>query len=565
MTFGTNEFVFPGFRGGAGSTQVRRWLQIRPGVEPLTFESIQRSMPEHWGCTVPRFLRKFVRVGVLCGLSATNCSTPGQRVRPQDDRLSRIPRVWDDDVLASLEIPLANAAFSPKHVSSSYYERIPVREIYRSYPVYAPGREPPGYIEWLTQQEPSIAFDSRTCKTEADWIRAGEIVFDAPITLERLGSFGRRKDDHLYLRDPSWYDAVKPPVASDGTIPFFRYAIQEKGKIEIGILACGMCHTRVMPDGSVIKAAQGNFPFDRAMAHDYRTLQDVENARLVERVLFTTPWIEFGPGATDCSIDFMASAHEAIPPGVLARHRTTPSLPVQIPDLIGVRDRRYLDRSGLQQHQSIGDLMRYAALNQGGDDLAQFGDFIPMALLFEGVRPAPEMFTRYSDEQLYALALFVYSVEPPPNPNKFDELAARGQAIFAQEGCIRCHTPPLYTNNKLTPASGFTIPDDHREKYAILETCVDTDPQLTLATRRGTGYYKVPSLKGVWYRGPFEHNGSVAALEDWFDPRRLRDDYVPTGWKGPLGTTTRAVRGHPFGLELSDDDKRALIAFLRTL
>ena len=41
---------------------------------------------------------------------------------------------------------------------------------------------------------------------------------------------------------------------------------------------------------------------------------------------------------------------------------------------------------------------------------------------------------------------------------------------------------------------------------------------LALRTRRGTGYYRVPSLKGVWYSGPFEHNGSVATLEDWFDP-----------------------------------------------
>jgi len=52
---------------------------------------------------------------------------------------------------------------------------------------------------------------------------------------------------------------------------------------------------------------------------------------------------------------------------------------------------------------------------------------------------------------------------------------------------------------------------------------VGTDPDLSLKTRRGTGYYKAPSLKGVWYRGPFEHNGSVLTLEDWFDPRRLRD------------------------------------------
>jgi cytochrome c peroxidase len=49
---------------------------------------------------------------------------------------------------------------------------------------------------------------------------------------------------------------------------------------------------------------------------------------------------------------------------------------------------------------------------------------------------------------------------------------------------------------------------------------IGTDPRSALTTRRGTGYYKVPSLKGVWYRGPFEHNGSIATLEDWFDPKK---------------------------------------------
>jgi hypothetical protein len=93
---------------------------------------------------------------------------------------------------------------------------------------------------------------------------------------------------------------------------------------------------------------------------------------------------------------------------------------------------------------------------------------------------------------------------------------------------------------------------------------VGTDPELALRTRRGTGYYKVPSLKGVWYRGPFEHSGFVASLEDWFDPRRLRDNYVPTGFRG-IGTGTRAVPGHAFGLDLSAADKAALIAFLKTL
>jgi hypothetical protein len=40
--------------------------------------------------------------------------------------------------------------------------------------------------------------------------------------------------------------------------------------------------------------------------------------------------------------------------------------------------------------------------------------------------------------------------------------------------------------------------------------------------------------------------------------------YVPTGFKG-YGVKTRAVRGHEFGLDLSPEDKKALIAFLKTL
>jgi hypothetical protein len=59
------------------------------------------------------------------------------------------------------------------------------------------------------------------------------------------------------------------------------------------------------------------------------------------------------------------------------------------------------------------------------------------------------------------------------------------------------------------PVNEFEVPGDPRQRYDILWSSVGTDPRLALETRRGTGYYKVPSLKGVWYRGPFEHNGSV--------------------------------------------------------
>jgi hypothetical protein len=142
----------------------------------------------------------------------------------------------------------------------------------------------------------------------------------------------------------------------------------------------------------------------------------------------------------------------------------------------------------------------------------------------------------------------------------------RGSEVFDREDCYRCHAPESgYTNNKLNPAPGFTVPENHPDAAHIMNRTIGSDPTLTLWTRRGTGFYKVPSLLGLWYRGPFEHNGSVATLEDWFDARRLDDDYVPTGWRGPLDKKTRAVKGHEFGLDLDDGDRKALIAFLRTL
>jgi len=236
--------------------------------------------------------------------------------------------------------------------------------------------------------------------------------------------------------------------------------------------------------------------------------------------------------------------------------------------LIGIKDRRYLDHTGLSRQRSIGDLMRYAAMNRGrfdgGDALANHNGFIPADPPRFKKLPDPATQSRYSDEQLYALALYIYSLQPPPNPNKFDAPAERGQRIFSSQGCTNCHTPPLYTNNKLTPADGFTIPDDHPKRYDILPISVGTDPNLALKTRRGTGYYKVPSLKGVWYRNMFGHSGWCATLEDWFDPGRTRDYYVPTGFR-PYGLKTYAVNGHAFGLDLSTQDRKALIAFLMTL
>ena len=456
------------------------------------------------------------------------------------------------------------------HASADYYYRIPVRTIYKTYPTYAPGREPDGYIEWLGRQEPVVLWDEThrpPLQTEADWIAAGKVVFEAPTARDAYPV--------AMVREPGFHRATRMPVTKDGITPFLRFAVQERGKVEVQGFSCAMCHTRVMPDGLVIEGAQGNYPvFDvdgfwlrwtAARADDKGKQELLDFQRLFFETLYRAPWVKPDPyeTLTRRSLDDYAADYENLPSGQMARTGTSPLWPVQVPDLIGVKDRRYLDRTGLVRHREIGDLMRYGALNQGMDVLARYGDLIPAGLNSREL-PDPKTLGRYSDEQLYAMALYIYSLKPPANPNPVDDLVRRGMPIFEREGCVACHTPPVYTSNKLTPVQGFKPPPDHASKYDILSISVGTDPNLALKTRRGTGYYKIPSLRGVWYRGPFEHSGSVMTLEDWFDPRRLREDYVPTGFKG-YRVKTRAIKGHEFGLRLSPDDKQALIAFLKTL
>src|SRR5262245_15187789 len=92
---------------------------------------------------------------------------------PSREWLPDIPRTWDEKALASLELPLVDSIFSPVHISPDYYYGIPVRPIYKNYPIYIPQKEPAGYIAWLKQQKPEIAFEAGKLKTKEDWVKAG--------------------------------------------------------------------------------------------------------------------------------------------------------------------------------------------------------------------------------------------------------------------------------------------------------------------------------------------------------------------------------------------------------
>lgn len=486
----------------------------------------------------------------------------------------QIPKTWDVSEIKKFMLPPADGSTLVTPISEEYYYKLPEMKVYKSYPVRLldidANRK---YIDSLKSLDPVDYFKNEP-KNEENLIRLGEEVFSAPLILFDYS-------DDFFKELNNEIKSAEIPV-SKNVFPYYTYVIDEKSKVKVGIFSCAMCHTRVMNDGSTIKGAQGTFPMDRRDGIDAENslkstskenLQQFnEGMRTGRKGLQKAPWISH---SSQLELDTINAARiiaylKAIPPGVMIRHGSNFNQPANIPDLIGIKDRKYLDFTGLMMHRNVGDLMRYAAFNQTLDMLNSYNDFIPAGNDFKTLpEPGQARFVgtdkRYSEIQLFALGKYLYSLKPPANPNSFpDDLLKKGELVFKREGCVTCHTPPLYTNNKLTPVDGFTPPASHYDSYDIFDISVETNPELTLYTRRGTGYYKVPSLLGVWYRGPFGHSGNVATLEDWLDKGRLEDDYIPTGFK-PVFAKTMAVKGHEFGLDIAKEEKEALIAFLKTL
>lgn len=126
-----------------------------------------------------------------------------------------------------------------------------------------------------------------------------------------------------------------------------------------------------------------------------------------------------------------------------------------------------------------------------------------------------------SKEMIEALSAYVQTLESPPSIDvlrgvRDDAAVARGQRMFSDLGCVRCHAPPTYTTPKTYDVG--------------------------LKDQQGNTHFNPPSLRGVGHRAPYFHDNSAASLEDVF-----------------------RKHGHQLERDLSDAELADLTAFLRSL
>jgi mono/diheme cytochrome c family protein len=221
----------------------------------------------------------------------------------------------------------------------------------------------------------------------------------------------------------------------------------------------------------------------------------------------------------------------------------------------------------------------------------------------------PSTFDR-EEKTFRDIQAYLLSLQPPKYPLPIDhDLARKGEDLF-RANCTRCHGTYgeswTYPNKIVALAE---IGTDPTRSHGISQAFFDQYNRSWFAREHGgwladefigrqTAGYQAPPLDGIWATAPYLHNGSVPTvyhvLNSKARPRIFTrsyrtgtEDYDPVklGWKiteldrGPdegspgderrkVYDTTQPGRGnggHTFGDDLSDDERRTVIEYLKTL
>ncbi len=409
--------------------------------------------------------------------------------------VAQAPRYLDDPAFrrAALEASLTEADNIYASTRLESYGR--VHGGWDALPVWNPRVEPvtADGVAALRNEQPvvlssaaSTLWDGVRPDDYEGWVRLGRAVFyDYPLRPEIFA-------EHA-LRHPSLAARVGLQPAADGSWPGVVAFADVDGQAKIGI-TCALCHV-ALESGAVVEGrARRDLDYGRmrlAYHDDSNTPLPPELARRM------AAW---GPGRADITQD---DAED----------------PVAIVDLWRVRDRRYLTQAATLTHHHPAAL----AIRQETQILHAN---------LERTRPPREL--------AWALAMFVYSLQPPERaPSPLDARQRRGRGLF-EHHCRRCHRD----------ASGAGTPIDAAE--------IGTNPTLAFGRGRGTGQYRPAPLARVADAAPYLHDGTVPSLEALLGEARLAPDYVGARGRG-------AVPGHRYGISLPADERGALLAYLRTL
>ena len=201
------------------------------------------------------------------------------------------------------------------------------------------------------------------------------------------------------------------------------------------------------------------------------------------------------------------------------------------------------------------------------------------------------------DKHFNDVLAYINSIQPPKFPKPIDDkLVLQGKNIF-NNNCSSCHGS--YGDGGKYP--NLLIPESIIQTDSLLYAANYSSPQFVKWFNKSwftTGDhpaalvpyhgYIAPPLDGIWITAPYLHNGSVPDLESLLNSKKRpaywqRDfsgsgyRYDIPGWKyeqkdsagsNEIYDTHRrgySNAGHYFGDALSDQERRAVIEYLKTL
>jgi cytochrome c peroxidase len=157
-------------------------------------------------------------------------------------------------------------------------------------------------------------------------------------------------------------------------------------------------------------------------------------------------------------------------------------------------------------------------------------------------------------------------------PDALSEAATRGMDLFFAERteCFHCHNGFNLSDSTSHEGKAFDEIAFHNTGLYNVDGrggFPERDPGLFTFTGKAQdeGRFKAPTLRNVAVTAPYMHDGSVATLEEVIDHYAAGGRTIEDGPYAGVGSENPNRSEFVTGFEISEDEKRDLIAFLRSL